>query len=257
MCALIEWVSQDMTDPCTAPRIIVDVTFRIALYPRDRNLVIHELLCDPHTAPAVQRHVIDFSDHRRRLRVKDQMPPVIRVTHQSERRLPTTKLSLPGTGHTPRQHLFGNIPAVHIIQDILKGRDVHFLAGQAVNSVCNGDISYIVFGEKDFDIAAGLDIISAQSGQVFCDDTANLSRLNISNHTLKGRAVEVAACITVIHIILILEHPVFFGKVPEHKFLVANAHALIIAAIVQRDTAVKRCDFLIDLFFPAHSVLLL
>lgn len=105
MCALIEWVSQDMTDPCTAPRIIVDVTFRIALYPRDRNLVIHELLCDPHTAPAVQRHVIDFSDHRRRLRVKDQMPPVIRVTHQSERRLPTTKLSLPGTGHTPRQHL--------------------------------------------------------------------------------------------------------------------------------------------------------
>ena len=114
-----------------------------------------------------------------------------------------------------------------------------------------------MFGEKDFDIAAGLDIISAQSGQVFCDDTANLSRLNISNHTLKGRAVEVAACITVIHIILILEHSVFFGKVPEHKFLVANAHALIIAAIVQRDTAVKRCDFLIDLFFPAHSVLLL
>ena len=69
--------------------------------------------------------------------------------------------------------------------------------------------------------------------------------------------IKVAARITVIHIILILEHPVLFSEVPEHKFLVADTHALIITAIVQRDAAVESGDFLICLFFPAHSVLLL
>ena len=87
------------------------------------------------------------------------MPFVLRVAHQAKRRLPAAELSLPGTCHASRQHLFGNIPAVHIVQDILKGRDVHLLTGQAVHAVRDGDIAYIVFGEKDFDIASGFDII--------------------------------------------------------------------------------------------------
>ena len=182
---------------------------------------------------------------------------VLRVAHQAKRRLPAAELSLPGTGHASCQHLFGNIPAVHIVQDILKGRDVHFLTGQAVHTVRDGDIAHIVFGEKDFDIAASFDIISTKSGQVFGDHAADLPRLNVSDHALEGRAVEVAARIAVIHIILILEHPMLFSKVPKHEFLVADAHTLIVAAVIQRDTAVESGDFLIDLFFPAHSVLLL
>ena len=87
---------------------------------------------------------------------------VLRVAHQAKRRLPAAELSLSGTGHASRQHLFGNIPAVHIVQNILKGRDVHFLTGQAVHAVCDGDIAHIVFGEKDFDIASGFDIIPAE-----------------------------------------------------------------------------------------------
>ena len=47
------------------------------------------------------------------------------------------------------------------------------------------------------------------------------------------------------------------SKVTKHDFLVADAHTLIVAAVIQRDTAVESGDFLIDLFFPAHSVLLL
>ena len=69
--------------------------------------------------------------------------------------------------------------------------------------------------------------------------------------------IKIAARITVVHIILILEHSMLFSKVPEHDFLVADAHALIVAAVIQRNTAVESGDFLIDLFFPAHSVLLL
>jgi hypothetical protein len=48
-----------------------------------------------------------------------------------------------------------------------------------------------------------------------------------------------------------------FCEIPEHEFLVADAHTLIVAAVIQRDSAVESGDFLIDLFFPAHSVLLL
>ena len=87
---------------------------------------------------------------------------VLRVAHQAKRRLPAAELSLPGTGHASRQHLFGNIPAVHIVQNILKGRDVHFLTGQAVHTVRDGDIAHIVFGKKDFDIASSFDIIPAE-----------------------------------------------------------------------------------------------
>jgi len=90
------------------------------------------------------------------------MPPVSRITHQTEGRLTSAKLSLTGAGHASSQHLFGNIPAIHIIQDIFKGRDVHFLTGQAVHAVRDGNISYIVFWEKDFDIAARFNIVSAK-----------------------------------------------------------------------------------------------
>ena len=48
-----------------------------------------------------------------------------------------------------------------------------------------------------------------------------------------------------------------FSKVPKHDFLVADAHTLVVAAVIQRDAAVESGDFFIDLFFPAHSVLLL
>ena len=74
-------------------------------------------------------------------------------------------------------------------------------------------------------------------------------RLNVSDHALERGTIEIAARIAVIHIILILEHPMLFCEVPEHEFLVADAHTLIVAAVIQRDTAVESGDFFIDLFF--------
>ena len=51
-----------------------------------------------------------------------------------------------------------------VLQDILERRNVHLLTGQTVHAVRDGDIAYIVFGEKDFDITSGFDIIPTQSG---------------------------------------------------------------------------------------------
>ena len=159
MCAFIEGIPQDMADSRPSPGIIVGVKLRVGLDTGDGDFFFHQPFGNPHAAQPVKGIVIDFADDRRCLRVKDKMPFVLRVTHQTKRRRPAAELSLPGAGSDARQHLLGNIPAVHIVQDILKGCDVHLLTGQAVHAVRDGDIAYIVFGEKDFDIAAGFDII--------------------------------------------------------------------------------------------------
>lgn len=95
------------------------------------------------------------------------MPSILQVTHKPQGRMFATELSLPGTGHTPRQHFLGNIPAIHSIQDFLERRDVHFLLSQTVLTTRNGDIVNIVFREEDFDITSGLNIISSQSVRIF------------------------------------------------------------------------------------------
>ena len=149
----------DMADSGPAPGIVVGVKLRVGLDMGNGDFFFHQPFGNPHAAHPVKGIVIDFADDRRCLRVNDEMPLVLRVTHQAEGRRPPAELPLPGTGRDARQHLFGNIPAVHIVQDILKGRDVHFLTGQAVHAVRDGDIAHIVFGEKDFDIASSFDII--------------------------------------------------------------------------------------------------
>ena len=118
------------------------------------------------------------------------MPLFLRVTLQAIGRRPSAELPLAGAGHTSSQHLFGNIPAVHIVQDVLKRRDVQFRAGQAVYAVCHSDISYIVFWEKDFDISACFNVVTSQSGEVFGNDAAHFPRLNISDHPPERGAVE-------------------------------------------------------------------
>ena len=151
MCTLIEGIPQDMADSGPAPGIIVCVKLRVGLDMSDGYFFLPSAVwkssCSSCSHP-VKGIVIDFADDGRCLRVNDEMPFVLWVTHQTEGRRPSAEFSLPGTGRDARQHLFGNIPAVHIVQDILNRRDVHLLTGQVVHAVGNGDITYIVFGEK-------------------------------------------------------------------------------------------------------------
>ena len=69
--------------------------------------------------------------------------------------------------------------------------------------------------EKDFDVAASLDIVPAQPGEVFRDDTVDLPGLNVGNHPLERRTVEIAACVTVINIEFIVQQAIFLSKVAE------------------------------------------
>ena len=59
--------------------------------------------------------------------------------------------------------------------------------------------------------------------------------------------------ITIVHIVFILEHAIFFSIVFEHKLLVADDHAFIIPAILKGEPAVKGSYLLFGLIFPVHS----
>ena len=215
---LIKGISQDMANSGTSPVIIVFFAFRVGLYMGDGDFFFHQLFRNPHTSQSVKGIIINFTDNRRCFGVNNKMSLVLRVTHQPQRRCPSAEFPLPGTGHAPRQNLFGNIPAIHVVQDVLKGRDVHFLTGQAVHTICDGDIPDIVPGEEDFNIASGFDIVSSQSGQVFRDHTTDFPCLNVSNHALERGAVEIAACVTVIHIISYWNIPFFSAKSRSMSF---------------------------------------
>ena len=97
-------------------------------------------------------------------------------------------------------------------------------------------------GEVDLDIAAGLDIVSAQAAQIFRDNAPDLSGFDIIDHSLETGAVKVAAGITVIDIESIVKEAILLSVVAEHGFLIADGHAFIVPAIFKGKAAVKRRD---------------
>ena len=61
-----------------------------------------------------------------------------------------------------------------------------------------------------------------------------------------------------IHVILVLGHTVLFSVILEHKFLLRDAHALILAAVNKGNPAIEGGYFLIQqIIFPAYRLLLL
>ena len=95
------------------------------------------------------------------------MSVVFRVTHQTIGRSAAAELALPGTGHNASQNFLGNITAVHIVQDVLERGNVHFLPGQTVHTVRDGDIPDMVLRKENLDITASFDIVAAKTGKVF------------------------------------------------------------------------------------------
>lgn len=91
----------------------------------------------------------------------------------------------------------------------------HALSGH--HTICDSDIPYIVFWEKDFDITACFDIVSPQPGQSLGNHASNFS--SFSNHTLKRRTVEIAVRLAVVHTVFMLEYAVFLSIIFEHGFL--------------------------------------
>ena len=114
----------------------------------------------------------------------------VRILLQAHRRLPADELSLTGEHHLPGGHLSGNITAVHVVQDVFERRDIHHLVAfpvRAVVAVIDRDITDVVLGKIDFDIAAGLDVVASQAAKILGQDCPHGSRFDVGKHTLKAR----------------------------------------------------------------------
>ncbi len=162
MIALVDRIPEHLTDNRTAPGVIAHLGFYRAFDTGNGNLMFQQIFGNPHHSVSVCCQVENQLDGRGRLRVNNQMAVVCRVTHEAVGSRSTQKLPLPGAGHPARQYLLGNIPAIHIIQDIFERGNVHLLPVQTVHSISDSDITDVVTREKDFDVAASLDIVRAQ-----------------------------------------------------------------------------------------------
>ena len=123
----------------------------------------------------------------------------------------------------------------------------------AVHTIRDGNVSHAVAGEEDVDVATCFDVITTKTGKVFGDDAFHGAVFDVGNHALKVRAVEVASCVAIIHIIGIVRKAVVLGIVAEHGFLIADAHTFIFAPVLQGKTAVQSGDGMGR--FPVHTMI--
>ncbi len=96
-----------------------------------------------------------------------------------------------------------------------------------VDAVIDRDEADAVGGEHLPEIAASLDVLPAQAGQVLDDHAVDLAGNNIVHHFLEGRTVEQDPAVTVVHPLRYqLNIRVGRYKVLDELFLVGNAVTL-------------------------------
>jgi hypothetical protein len=106
--------------------------------------------------------------------------------------------------------------------------------------------------EEDFDIAASFNVVPAQPGEVLCDYTFDLPGLNVGNHPLERRTVEITACVTVINVKFIVQQAIFLGKVAKQGLLIADAHTLIFPPVLNGKAAVQGGNRWGQFILPVH-----
>ena len=108
------------------------------------------------------------------------------------------------------------------INDIQKRSEIVILLRCAVDAVVDGDESYVIRRKIHFGVLADLKIISAEAGHILYDHTVYLAVVDVGNHSLKARTVEVCATVTVVNILIDHREIVVFCVPLEHLSLRLN-----------------------------------
>ena len=139
-------------------------------------------------------------------------------------RLAADKLSLPLLIPLDALDLLGDILGVHVVHDIPEGGNVVGGGVHAgVDAVQQGDVPHPMFREIPLHVVAGHDVVTAQSREGLGDDHVDLLGLDVRNHPLEGRPVEVSAAPAVVNIGIVDAQPVLLYKLPQQGFLVLDA----------------------------------
>ena len=110
---------------------------------------------------------------------------------------------------------------VPFVEDINDAKLLFILAVKAIVVIVDSDKANIIFRKRQLYIASGLNIISAETGQVLDDNGGDLSIFHICHHTFKAGTIEICTAESVINI----------------EFRVAEAFAL---GIIREDLSLRR-----------------
>ena len=87
-----------------------------------------------------------------------------------------------------------------IVEDINDAKLLFILAVNAIVVIVDSDKANIIFGKCQLDIPSGLNIISAETGQVLDDDGSDLAIFHVCHHTFKAGTVEIRTAEAIINI---------------------------------------------------------
>ena len=90
------------------------------------------------------------------------------------------------------------VPAVELVHDVEKGREVVLLGLGAVDAVVDGDEPHALVGEHDLGVEANLEIVPPEAAHVLDDDRADVARLDLPHHGGEAWAVEIDAAVAVV-----------------------------------------------------------
>ena len=101
----------------------------------------------------------------------------------------------------------------------------------------------LVIGKIHFRIKACLQILSAETGEVFHDNSADFTVLDRFNKSFEIGTVKVCACVAVINEKFGVVITVVVGIFQKKLLLVLYAHAVTVKKIVLAEPAIEGCDF--------------
>ena len=89
---------------------------------------------------------------------------------------------------------------VPFIEDIDDAKLLFIFAVKAIVVIVDSDKANVIFGECQLNIPPGLNIISAETGQVLDDNGSDLAIFHISHHIFEAGAVEIRTAEAVVNI---------------------------------------------------------
>ena len=173
---------------------------------------------------AIQSHSKNPPHHRGCVLVDDNFVLFCRVHLIAVDWLASDEQTFPLLVMLDAGNLFRDVLGVHIIHDSAErcnvvGGGVH----PSVNAVQQGDVADPVLREVTLHVVAGEDVVAAQSAQILGDDHVDLPGLNVGDHALEIRTVEICTAPTVVDIGVENGQAVLLDKFIEQGLLVVDA----------------------------------
>ena len=130
--------------------------------------------------------------------VRNQMMPVLRISCIAVSRKRTGILSLQSFYPECGPYLPAAVLCIPLVDNVLE-RCKLIVALIRIHAVIDRDEPDLVFRKDNFCVIACLQVISAQTGKIFDNHSANLALLDKRDHSLEIRTVEIRSRIAVVN----------------------------------------------------------